>query len=571
VTSFAELLREYRRSRSLSQRELAERARLAVKAVGALEQGTRQRPYPHTVRALADALRLDDDERTRLLASIPDSSGAGGEPRQPATTGTPVPIAVAPVLGRDEDAALVADRLRRPGTRIVTLTGPGGVGKTTLSMIAAARVQDAFPGGVVPVDLSDVTAVREVMPTIACALRIPEEGTTMTAATVAPYLAQRRILLVLDNLEQVHDCGPELAALVASCPELVVLATSRVALRVRPEQEIRLAPLPPGVVVDLFLDRVRALGTEIDGADLTDLAARELYHRTDGLPLAVELAASAVGRLGLSTLMDGIDIGSVPSPRDLPARQHSMAATLAWSYNLLGPAARALLARLSVFADGFDVPAVLDVAGTDPADALTAFAQLVDHSIVSRAPAVGRVERFRLLVPIREDAAGRIAEAEREDALIRLSAMILHRARGLRDDLRGSGQSDALDVLDAELGNVRVALRTLIARRRTDDAVELLHAIYYFLSLRRHTQEGLGWSETLVSLPMSELGRARLLTVRAGMWHTGTTGDRLDAMRQAIAEGLALAERIGGEAPRAEAMVLAMSITVSTGDLGGSG
>ena len=230
VESFAELLRRHRGARSLTQGELAERARLTAKAVGALERGERRHPYPHTVRSLADALELDPEERSTLVSATSRRAGTGDRTAPRPVTPSSLLIAVGPVIGRDDEVEALVAVLRRPFRRVVTLTGPGGVGKTTLALTVAGRVRPESPGGVIVVELAEVVDPDEVLPAVATALGVVVADQRVTPGMLAPALAGRRTLLLLDNLERVLDVAPALAQLVTLCPDLVVLATSRAPL-----------------------------------------------------------------------------------------------------------------------------------------------------------------------------------------------------------------------------------------------------------------------------------------------------------------------------------------------------
>jgi predicted ATPase/DNA-binding XRE family transcriptional regulator len=552
VTSFATLLREYRTARSLTQEELAERARLTAKAVGLLERGVRRRPYPHTVRALADALLLDEDQRDRLIGAVED--------RGPTTRATDASMVsrrlqAVPAFGRDEDSASVAALLRAGPRRIVTLTGAGGVGKTTLALAVVEQVRADFPGGVVLVELADVDGADAVLPAIASALGVPEAVFDGTPSALAAALADRRVLLVLDNLEHVVSSAPRLATLAASCPDLVVLATSRVSLRLRAEREVRLAPLAPDAAARLFRDRVTAAGLVLDDSKLTAHAVEVLCERADGLPLALELAASAAAIVGPAALLDRIEIFPVTAPRDLPDRQRSMAKALTWSHDLLSVPARAVLARLSVCVGGFSVAVAEEVGLLEPGPVLAALTELVEHSLVTRIADVEGVARFRLLEPIRQDSSARLPDDERGEARAGLVHAMLEQSRGLVDDLRGAGQIPALRLLAADLGNIRVTFDVLLDDARHDEAAELLWLLWQFLVIRGHARDGRAWVAALRSRPMDEVATARWLIAQSGLEH-GV--DRVHACELAR-EALVLARRVGSADLAAEAATLAVA------------
>ncbi|WBB58493.1 helix-turn-helix domain-containing protein [Streptomyces sp. WMMC500] len=568
VTAFGALLRQLRTARSLTQDELARRAGMTAKAVGLLERGERRRPYPHSVRALADALALDDAQRDELIGTVRDRATPAPVPRDPALPDWALPDRVVPgpavpVFGRDEEEAAVAAALEVPYRRIVTLTGPGGVGKTTLALAVADRVRARFPGGVVVVELAGVTGPEGVLPAIATALDLPEPDAEETAESLASVVAGRRMLLVLDNLEHVLSCAPRLAALVRSCPELVVLATSRARLRLRIEQEVRVAPLTPPAAARLFADRAYAAGLVLDD-ETTAAPVAALVERADGLPLAVELAASAAALFGPAALLARLDALPAPAPRELPDRQRSMSATLAWSHDLLSAPARAVLACLSVCAGTFSLAVAEEVGGDDPDVVLPALGELLEHSMVARAPEVEGVARFRLLEPIRRDAATRLAPADRARARFGLARAMLEQGRRLVGDLRGAGQVSALRHLEADLGNLRVAFSAMLDEARHEDAAELVWLVWQFLVIRGHARDGREWTSRLASRPVDDVGRARLLIARSALQHGADRRRACDLARDA----LVVARRIGAGGLAAEAATLAMTHAYFASDLG---
>ena len=481
---FALLLRGLRESRSLTQEELATRAGLTVKAVGALERGERLRPYPHTVRALADALDLDEHERASLVGSVPRRVSA---PHQDlpedagAEDGVPNPALAVPatrLIGRDDDVARVAG-LFHDGHRLVTLTGPGGVGKTRLALEVLQRHGSALTDRQAFVDLAAVRDPGLVLPRIAARLDVPETG-GRSAPSLAPFLAGRRLLVALDNLEQLLESGAALAELVAVCPDLLLLVTSRAPLRVRAEHEVRLEPLalplgddPDEVAgspaVSMFVDRAAAAGSPVDltAEDAATVAA--LCRRLDGLPLALELAAARSRLLTPAALLARLDERSHdPGPRDLPDRQRTMTTTLDWSRELLDPAQRTLFERLAVFCGGFSLAAVPAVADAGQ-DVMADLAALVDHSLVVRTPSTGDEPRFRLLEPVRQYAALRLQESGAAATTADRHAQLIHElAVASRARLVSSSVIPALDALEEDHADLRAGFLRLVETGRPD-------------------------------------------------------------------------------------------------------
>ncbi len=524
--AFGEQLRRYRQRAGLSQADLAERAALAVSAISALERGVRTHPYPFTTRQLADALALDGAERATFLAVAsrpsrrpPSSSATPAKPRPPVIPAIPP----TPLIGRALELASLRARIDRPATgRLTTITGLAGIGKTRLALQLAAEPGAAFPDGVWFVELALIDDPAEVGRVVAAALGVREIPGEPLIERLVAFLGPRRALLVLDNCEHLHDASAALLGrLLAGCPAIQAIATTREPFHIAGEQVWRLGSLAvpasddvvsaerlAGVAaVQLFVERAQAVAAQFRLTDENAAAVADICVRLEGIPLAIELAAAWVRVLKVEQIAERLaNALAVLSggKRDTPSRQQTLRAALDWSYALLDEPERRLLERLAVFRGGANLESVEAICADDDlpvAEILRLMAQLVDKSLV-QVEDDGPVARYRLLEPVRLYAEDRLAIADQSEAVAtRHAAAFLELAQRAAPELGGPGQIAWLQRLDREQDNFRTALNWMADRDDAADGLRLAVALAPFWSGRGHLSEGRRWLATMLALP----------------------------------------------------------------------
>jgi predicted ATPase/class 3 adenylate cyclase len=484
-----------------------------------------------------------------------------------------LPIQRTSFVGRAREVARVKELLG--STRLLTLTGPGGSGKTRLAVQAARELLTDYPDGVFFVELAPISDPRLVPSTIADSVGARTEGVRPVMDTLRDHLRDRQMLLVADNFEQVVEGATVTADLLIAAPRLQILVTSREPLHITGEQELPVPPLglpdaeesmaPENLsryeAIALFEQRAMTVDPSFRLSDANARSVAELCRRLDGLPLAIELAASRIKLLSpqaiLGRLEHRLDLltgGAV----DLPSRQRTLREAIGWSYELLDQIERVLFRRLSAFAGGWSLEsaeAVANAGGELGSDTLEILGSLVDKSLVERMPALSDALRFGMLETIREYASERLdASDEADHARDRHAARFLHVAEAAEPHLRSVDHKRWLDQLEEEHDNLRAALRRAIVAGHPDIALRLVGALWRFWHLHGHLDEGRRWAEEVLTLPGADgrtAERAKALTALGGVayWQ-----EDLSTTEAAYQEALAIARGLGDRLAQAEGL-----------------
>jgi predicted ATPase len=488
----------------------------------------------------------------RFEAAQSRADGAGDA--QAAPRAGALPVSPTPLVGRDRDAAAVFELVAGQGVRLLTLTGPGGVGKSRLAEEVAGRLGPGFADGVRFVDLAAVPAAELMAAAVATALGLNTSGAEVMTDIVA-YLRPRRLLLVLDNFEQVMGAAPLVADLLSEAPGLVVLVTSRMVLRLSGEHAVEVPTLrvPDAsdssaaarvgryAAVRLFVERARAVAPGFRLTSGNAAAVAEICRRLEGLPLAIELAAARAKLLPPQALLSRLDdrMGLLTGGAlDLPERQRTLRTTLDWSFDLLPAGLQALFARLGVFAGTFGLAAVEaidnDAATADPNQAgqvMDMLGGLVDSSLV-RPEARGGEPRFRMLDTVREYALARLRDgSDWQEAHDRHAAYFLALAEPAEAELDEHGQLEWLDRLETEHGNLNAALSWLVEQDQFEPVLRLMliKGAWRFWWLHGRVDELARTAETIAAksdrLPPYERG----LALAAAGFHRQAMGDQVSA------------------------------------------
>ncbi len=562
-SAFGISLRQLREAAGLSQEELAERAGLSVRGISDLERGLRTTPRPETVRMLAAGLGLGEGQHAELLAARQSANHPQPNHRERGALNLPVPTSS--FIGRAGEIDAIIGIMKNDDARLLTLTGPGGVGKTRIAIEAAHRLAASFPHGAIFVDLSPVRKSDMVIPAIADRFGIPGQGELELKDVLAIALQDRSLLMVLDNLEQVVDAATDIAWLLAACPGLTIIATSRNILRIGAEHVMPIEPmtLPAGndtrsleqsEAVALFMTRARAadhrfsLDTENAGA----VAA--LVTHLQGMPLAIELAAARLRMWSVQELLKGLQSHLpllVGGSRDAPERQRTMRDTIAWSYELLSPTEQAVFRTFAIFPDGCTLETANAVLGVDnrfsEVETLEAVESLVNSSILRPRVGIDGYTRLRMLQTVQDFGQERLAAAGEEHTVRSAAHVTWCEPLARRAEFVRSLPDEVfwLNRIGAEYQNIRSHVAWLISHDKYQDALDISGCLASYRGIIGHFEEGRRELEWLLAHPDNQ---APTVTRTRGLIGLGSLCNHQadpDGTWRAMEAGARLANKLG--------------------------
>ncbi len=490
--SFDVLVRRARLRAGLTQEQLADLSGLSTRTISDIERGVYRYPHRSTLGLLSTALGLSDAERAewsrvrrQRVGSTPETrtadnaSGLDGE--------TDLPAILTSFVGRRQEIETLISFLNGPNTRLVTLTGTGGVGKTRLALAVASEVRGRFRDGVRFIDLAPITDSNLVLSRIATALQVQPAANRPIVAVLATNLRSREMLLVLDNLEQVVEAAPGIGQLIGMCPTLRILATSRVPLHLRCEQEFPVPPLTVPAIsnellplddwrrwdaVSLFLLRARAVRPDFSITPENVKVVLDLCQRLGGVPLMIELAAARLRSLAVEDILSRLDQSLTllkTQARDVPERQQTLRATIEWSYKLLTDKEQRVFRFAGAFHGGFTLAALTAVAdGESDLATLDVLEPLIEHGLIQQHAGLRGASRYAMLEMLREFALELLhAHGEAEIAHEQHVRFFLEFAEEARDHLHAADQNVWIATLEQEHDNVVAAMRWSVKHRNT--------------------------------------------------------------------------------------------------------
>jgi predicted ATPase/class 3 adenylate cyclase len=525
-----------------------------------------------SVRDLGEHRLKDFDTPQRIYQLLIDGLLNDFPPLKSLETPTNLPPELTSFIGRERELEEIERLLS--STRLLTLTGPGGSGKTRLALRAAWDVIDRFPHGVFFVDLAPITEPHLVPSVIASALRTGEQGRMPVMDTLEIELRHRTMLLVLDNFEQVIEAASNVAALLAAAPKIRFLVTSRGPLRIRGEREF---PVPPLLLPDptgptpaedltryeapaLFVERAIAIDPRFTLTAEVARAIAEICRRLDGLPLAIELAASRLRLLTPTAILERLD-RALPllagGSRDLPARQRTLRGAIGWSYDLLPPPLGEFFRGVCVFAGGFNLAAVSSVCEGEAdldVETMESLEALLDSGLVRRRPATDGEVRFETLQTVREFGVERLEELnEGPEVRRRHAAYFVELADAASPELRGPEIERYIGLLESEHDNLRAALAWAIANDEADLGLRLVGSLWRFWQFHGDLTSGRRWPDQVLDLPSAAARTALRAKALIGAGSLAYWQREIPAVRAMYGEALAVSRELGDRAAIAEA------------------
>jgi predicted ATPase/nucleoside phosphorylase len=440
-----------------------------------------------------------------------------------------LPVLPTPIVGRNKELAAASHLLTHEEVRLLTLTGPAGSGKTALALAVARNVIERFNDGVYFVPLFPISDPSLVLPAIATTIGVKEVAGRSLARSLQTFIREKQLLLTLDNFEQVIVASPQIADILASCPNLKVVVTSREALRIRGEREFPVSPLSlpdlnnlPALeaitkiaAVALFVQRARSVKPDFELTEENARAVAEICVRVDGLPLALELAAARVKLLTPQSMAKRLEnrLGLLTSgARDLPVRQQTLRKAIAWSHDLLEERQKKLFRRLAVFVGGFSMEAADTVCNADhDLDVMESLSGLLDKSLVKGTESINSETRFGFLETIHEFALERLRMSGEEEAVRKSHAdFFFAEAQKAEAEFTESKELEWLIRLERDYDNLRAALRFLIERKEKEQTLCLAAALgrFWIVKENYHT-EGRRLLDTVLQVVPPELTRSR--------------------------------------------------------------